>query len=115
MLFRSSDQTVAIFDSFYNTKLSVNASEYDLVYSFFYGASNNSTTAANFTSLLFKISQESGYDVVELLNILKGASSKLQMNAIICYYLNTLKSKATQYGTGNIPQPNQSVARNIVL
>jgi hypothetical protein len=110
----STDQTVKIFDNFYNTKLSVNASDYDVVYSFFKGASNNSITAANFSALLFRIAQESGNNVIELLNLLQGTSNKLQMTSVMCYYLNTLKSKSSQYGVGNIPQPNQSVQRNVI-
>ena len=108
------DQTVLIYDSFYNNKSVVNATEYDIVYSYFYGASNSRTIANNFTSILFNIAQQSGTSVVELLQIIKGSENTLQMNSIICYYLNTFKSKVALYGTGNIPTPNQVVQRNVV-
>jgi hypothetical protein len=111
----SLDQTVRIFDNFYNTKLVVNAADFDVVYSYFKGTSNNTKIAANFTALLFRIAQESGVNVIELLEIIKGQPNKLQMNKVICYYLNSFKSKASLYGVGNISKPNESVQRNVVL
>lgn len=110
------DQTVLIFDSFYNIGITVPAPEYDIVFSFFRGVSQNDKIAANFTSFLFRIAQDGGYKVLDLLEIIKGANrNKLQMNQVICYYLNTFKSKAALYGVGNIPNPNQAVQRNVVL
>lgn len=111
----AADQTVRIFDNFYNTKLVVNAADFDVVYSYFKGVSDNSTIAGNFTSLLFRIAQETGYNVIELLQIIQGQPNKLQMNQVICYYLNSFKSKSSLYGIGNIPKPNEAVQRNVVL
>jgi len=109
------DQTVLVFDNFYNINLVVNASEYDVVFSYFKGVSGNNQIAANFSSFLFRIAQEGGYKVLDLLEIIKGASNTLQMNSVICYYLNTFKSKEALYGVGNVPHPNQAVQRNVVL
>lgn len=110
-----SDNTVSIFDNFYSTKLVVPASEYDVVNSYFLGTSDNATIAGNFTSLLFKIAQEGNYNVLDLLELIKGQPNKLQMNTIICYYLNTFRSRAALYGIGIIPKPNEAVQRNVVL
>lgn len=109
------DQTVRIYDNFYGTKLQVNAADYDVVYSYFKGASNSTVIAANFTALLFRIAQQGGFNVIDLLEVIKGVENKLQMNAVICYYLNTFKSKTSLYGTGIVPTPNQTVQRNVVL
>jgi hypothetical protein len=111
----SIDQTVLVFDSFYNIKINVNAAEYDIVYSYFKGVSDNATVAANFATFLFRIAQNGGFNVLDLLGSIKGTGNKLQMNQAICYYLNTFKSKASLYGVGNIPNPNQAVQRNVVL
>lgn len=112
---RTADQTVRIFDNFYSTKLVVPASEYDVVLSFFKGTTKNSTIAENFTSLLFKIAQEGDYNVLSLLEILKGTNNELELNKILCYYLNTFKLRASLYGIGIIPKPNQAALRNVVL
>ena len=111
----SVEQSVSIFDSFYDIAYTVNASEYDVVYSFFYGCLNNDTQAANMTAILFRIAQIGNYNIIDLLEILKGAPNKLQMNSIICYYLNTFKTKTSLYGTGQLPVPNEAVQRNVVL
>lgn len=110
------DTTVSIYDNFYSTQINANASEYDVVYSYFKGTSNNSVIAGNFTSLLFRIAKEGNYNVMDLLQILKGnQNNKLQMNSIICYYLNTFRPRAALYGVGIIPKPNEAVQRNVVL
>ena len=112
---RTADQTVRIFDNFYSTKLVVPAAEYDIVLGYFKKTCKSSIVAENFASLLFKIAQEGGYNVLSLLEILKGANNTLEMNRIICYYLNAFKSRASLYGIGIVPKPNQAVLRNVVL
>lgn len=109
------DNTVSIFDRFYATKLVVSAADYDIVFSYFKGISKNNTIASNFASLLFRIAQEGKYNVLELLEIIKGQPNKLQMNTVLCYYLNTFRSRAALYGVGIIPKPNEAVQRNVVL
>ena len=111
----SVDRTVVIFDTFYASNLKVNAAEFDIVYGYFSSVSPSKQIAANFTSFLFRIAQESGVPVLTLLQDIQGADNKLQMNRKICYYLNSFKSKTSLYGVGAVPKPNQSVARNVVL
>lgn len=115
--FNNTNQTVRIYDAFYSTDLRVNASEYDLVFSYFKGITKNDITAANFSVILFRIATDGGYDVVDLLQLLKGdnISDTLHMNKVICYYLNTFKNKSSIYGVGQIPKPNEAVQRNVVL
>lgn len=112
---RTADQTVRIYDNFYSQKLVVPAAEYDIVFSYFKGTCPSKTVAENFTSLLFKIAQEGGYNVLSLLEVLQGVNNKLQLNKVMCYYLNTFRSRAALYGIGIVPKPNQAVQRNVVL
>lgn len=109
------DRTVRIFDSFYQSDLQVNASEYDVVHGFFTSVCQTKNIADNFTTVLFRISTQTGVSVLVLLNDLKGQSSQLQLNKQICYWLNSLKSKTSLYGVSVIPQPVVPVARNVVL
>lgn len=111
----SVDKTVRIFDNFYTTQLVVNGADYDVIYSFFKSVTSNSKIAGNFTALLFRIAQEGNYNVMSLLDILKGTESNLQLTQVMAYYLNTFKSKTSLYGVGNLPKPNEAVQRNVVL
>lgn len=113
--FDQTNNTTTIFDEFYNINLVVNASEYDAVYSYFYGITNSKTTASNFTVMVFKIAQEGGYSVMNLLETLQGTTNALQMNKTISFYMNTFRPKTTMYGVSNIPIPNPSVMRNVVI
>lgn len=108
----SLDKTVKIFDSFYAFELVVNGDEFDIVHGYFRSIMT-ANIAGNLTTMMFRISQETGIPVLDLLGFIKG-KTKLEMNQVITYYLNSFKSKTTLYGTGMVPQPNQPVARNIV-
>lgn len=108
------DQTVKVFDEFYGFNLVVNGDEYDVVHSYFVGVCSTKQIADNFTVYLFRISQETDIPVLTLLNYIKGLE-KMEMNAVITYYLNTFKSKTSLYGFGVLPQPNTPVARNILI
>jgi hypothetical protein len=108
------DQTVRIFDSFYSFNLVVPGDQYDIVHSYFLGVCTTKNIANNFTAVLFRIAQDTGVPVLELLDQIKG-TSKMHMNQIIAYYLNSFKSKTSLYGIAVIPKSNQPVSRNIVL
>lgn len=109
----SMDQTVRIFDSFYAFDLQVNAGDFDIVYGYFRTVCATQNIAGNFTAVFFRIAQETGIPVLELLKAIQGTSA-LQMNKIISYYLNSFKSKTSLYGVAITPPPNQFIARNIV-
>ena len=108
------DRTVQIFDSFYQTDLRVNASQYDIVHGFFLSVCSTKNIAENFTTVLFRISTQTGVDVLKLLDELKGVPNGLQLTKQICYWLNGLKSKTSLYGISVIPQQVVPVARNVV-
>ena len=110
----SLDLTVKIFDDFYSFNMVVNGNEFDIVNGYFKTVCDTRAIAGNFTSFLFRISQETGIPVLDLLAQIQGTGSKLQMNQVISYYLNSFKSKTSLYGVSTVPQSNQPVARNIV-
>jgi len=107
------DNTVRVFDQFYNFDLVVNADQYEIIYSFFFDLTKSISTAKNFTTILFRISAITGEDVMKLLAYINGETS-LQVSGIMIYYLNSLKSKTTLYGISTEPTPNESVQRNVV-
>lgn len=108
------DNTVRIFDSFYDFDLVVDGNQYEIVYSFFYGLTDSKSVADNFTLLIFRISTLSGENPLSLIEYLSG-KSKMEVNAILAYYLNSVKSKTSLYGINSTPQPNSNVQRNIVV
>jgi hypothetical protein len=86
------DQTVKIFDEFYSFDLVVNASEYDIVFSYFKSICDTTQIAGNFTVYLFRIAQETQISVLDLLTYIQG-KTQLETNTVIAYYLNSFKSK----------------------
>lgn len=109
------NQNVRILDNFYKQTITVEASRWEAVYSFFVGNSPNRETAETFASLLFRIANEGDIDVMDLLASLKGANGRLEMNQIICFYLNSFRTRTALYGVGAVPAPNETVQRNVVL
>lgn len=109
------NQNIRIVDNFYNESITVDASRWEVVYSFFAGNSPNRETAETFASLLFRIAREGDIDVMDLLASLKGSNGRLEMNQLICFYLNSFRPKTALYGVGTVPAPNETVQRNVVL
>jgi hypothetical protein len=107
------DKTVRIFDSFYSFDAIINASEYDIVYSYFISVCATKNIAANFTAVLFRVAQETKIPVLQLIDQIKG-KKKMEINQILAYYLNSFKSKTSLYGIATVPKSNQPVSRNIV-
>ena len=108
------DSDTRQFDQAYDNTVPISAAEYDIVRSYFKSVSDSDAIANNFTIFLFRIADMTGYYVLTLLDEIKGKSG-LEMNAIMAYYLNSIKSKATLYGVSSSPQPNQAIQRNIVI
>jgi len=108
----SLDQTVRIFDEFYQYEQVVNASEYDIVNSYLRSLFGNTQSAGDFTVALFRISQQNGTPILDLLEQLKGQDA-IQLTNTICYYLNGLRSLSTLYGISSVVTPNQWAARNV--
>jgi len=112
----SLDQTVRIFDSFYNINTVVNANEFELVNSFFESICSNKQQAANFTAFLFRVATESGIPAIQFLEELQGMkTNSVLLNQFLIFYLNKFRPKTNLYGIGSIPSPIIPVARNVVL
>jgi len=110
----SLDNTVKIFDSFYNTELVINASEYEIVHSYFADLTGSNNIANNFSIFIFRIASLTDKKSFEILDYIKG-KSKLEVNALMAYYLNGVKTKTALYGISVSPIPNQHIQRNIVI
>jgi len=109
----SLDKTVRLYDQFYNFELVVDSNQYEIVYSFFLERSKSQNVAKNFSLILFRIANTTGENVLDLLEYMR-STNKLEVNALLAYYLNNARSKTTLYGVTNIPSPNQFVQRNIL-
>jgi hypothetical protein len=110
---RSTDNTIRIFDSFYNFDLIIGSDQFDIVNGYFLSVCGSKDIAGNFTAFLFKISQEADIPVLTLLEYIQGKNN-LEMNQFISYYMNSFKSKTSLYGVSYLPHPNQTVQRNIL-
>jgi pyruvate/2-oxoacid:ferredoxin oxidoreductase alpha subunit len=106
------DQTVKIFDNFYNYEITVPQLQYDAVYSFLRSIFGSAQAAANFTVSVFRISEESGIPVMDLLQDFEDQNA-IQLTTTLCYYLNNLRSASTLLGVNVTVVPNFYVARNV--
>lgn len=109
------DQTIRIYDQFYNTDMIVNSNEFDIVFSFFKNICATEQIAGNYTSFLFRVSNDSGIPVMEFMDDLnRMKTNKMLINSFLAFYLNKFRSKTSLYGQSTSPRPVQPVARNIV-
>ena len=109
----SIDQTVRIFDSFYRYEANVPAEQYDLVNSYFVSVMTTKEAANNFTNSLFRVADQTGVPIMDLLQSIQGQSG-MQLNVSMAYYLNNLRSNATLVGVGTPAAQNFYVARCVV-
>jgi len=107
------DQTVRVFDSFYEYDVNVPAAEYDIVYSYFKKTMKTDLAAGNFTVSLFRISSETKIPALDLLEAFEGRNG-IDLNVNLAYYLNSIRNRATLLGVGVPITSNFYAARNIV-
>lgn len=107
------DQTVRIFNEFYNLELIINSNEYDIVHSFFIGNTDSVDVANSYTETLFRISNETGIDALTLLDSFQALDS-MKIALTMAYYLNSFSNKTVMFGIDNLLVPNRQVERNIV-
>jgi len=107
------DNTVRVFDAFYNFDLLVDSNQYELVYSYFYEVTKSDNIASNFSSIVFRIANFTQTNALDLLDQLK-TTTNFKSTALLTLYLNSFKSKTTLYGISLVPQPNQLIQRNII-
>lgn len=107
------DQTVRIFDQFYDYDVNVPASEYDVVNSYFLKTMKNKQAAGNFTVSLFRVAEETGVPPLTLLQEFQGVNG-VNLNVTLAYYLNQIRSLATLLGVGVPVTPNAYAARNVI-
>ena len=116
------ETTVEIFDDFYASTISVPVNQWDAVYSYFVGVLKGNSesettkeTAKKFATVLFKISQQTGTDIMVFMDYFRtNVETTVQLNSEMAYYLNLLKSKTALYGISTVVSPNQAVQRNII-
>ncbi len=108
----SIDQTVQIFDRFYEYTDSVPAQEYDAVYSYLRSQFGTAEAAGNFTVSVFRIAEQSRIPVMDLLQQLEGLDAT-ELTLTLSYYLNNLRSASTLLGLNQPVTPNFYVARNV--
>jgi S-adenosylmethionine hydrolase len=110
----SIDQTVRIFDQFYNYAANVPAQEYDAVLSYFSSVFTTIEAAENFTSALFRVAEQTNTDVLTLLQTFQQTgSTQPQITLLMAYYLNSVRSTSTLLGVLTPTTPNYYAARNV--
>ena len=116
------ENTLEVFDTFYSVPLTVNAADWDSVYSYFLGvlkgdpeSERTKQTASQYATTLFRIAQETGTNIQIFMDYFKtNVLTTIQLNTEMAFYLNLLKSKTALYGVSIIPTPNQAVQRNVL-
>lgn len=107
------DNTVRVFDQFYNTDLNINSNEYDIVYSYFKDHMATELVAKAFTENLFRISNLTNVNALDLLSTFE-SGNKMKVILTMAFYLNSVSNKTVLYGVSNLLEPNNLVQRNIV-
>jgi hypothetical protein len=108
------DQTVRIYDTFYNYSANVPVLEYEAVLSYFQSVFKTQSAAENFTSSLFRVAENTNTSAMDLLQSFQvtGQTSP-EITSLMAYYLNSVRSTATLLGVLATTTPNFYSARNV--
>lgn len=109
----TTDYTVRVFDSFYDLDIRVNGEEYELVRSYFEEYTGSNRTAKAFTETLFRISQITKIQVLELLKTFRSGENP-SVSRTLAYFLNSISNKNVLFGVDSITSPNQFALRNVI-
>lgn len=107
------DQTVRVFDSFYEYDVNIPVNEYDVVYSYFRSQMSTDLAAGNFTVSLFRVAEETKIPALTLLEGFSG-NNGVSIDVNLAYYLNSIRNRATLLGVGVPLQSNFYAARLVV-
>lgn len=110
--YNAGSTTTDVYDKFYEYSATVNTSEYEAIFSYFESVFKSKDAAGNFTVSLFRISNQTGVPVMELFQQLEGKSG-IELNVVLAYYLNSLRSPCTLLGVSGPLQGNWYVTRNV--
>ena len=112
------DQTVRVFDTFYDYDVDIPVGDYDIVNSYFKSVMTTKQAADNFTSSLFRVAQDTNIPPLTLLQSFQAGNTNnnpgLSLNLNMAYYLNSIRNRATLLGVGIAVAPNFYAARNVV-
>jgi len=108
------DQTVRVFDTFYDYDVNIPVGDYDVVNSYFKSVMTTRQAADNFTVSLFRVAQDTKIPPLELLKVFQASGAEMDLNINMAYYLNSIRSRATLLGVGIPVAPNYYAARNVI-
>jgi hypothetical protein len=108
------DQTVRIYDAFYNYSANVPVLEYEAVLSYFQSVFKTQLAAENFTSSLFRVAETTNTSAMTLLQSFQATDqTSPTITSLMAYYLNSVRSTATLLGVLATATPNFYSARNV--
>ena len=111
------DQTVRVFDTFYDYDVNIPVGDYDVVNSYFKSVMTTKQAADNFTVSLFRVAQDTNIPPLTLLQSFQAGNTNnnpgLSLNINMAYYLNSIRNRATLLGVGIAVAPNYYAARNV--
>jgi hypothetical protein len=111
------DQTVRVFDTFYDYDVDIPVGEYDVVNSYFRSIMTTKQAADNFTVSLFRVAEDTKIPALTLLQTFQtagGVGNSMSIDLNMAYYLNSIRNKATLLGVGVAVIPNYYAARSVV-
>jgi len=107
------EQTVILYDEFYNKTNSASQNDYEIVRTFFLSYGYSDDVANDFTAVFFQILDAYNITQDELLKEFKASGDGVTLSQTVAYYLNGLRSKTTLVGVSVVQQPNYYAARNV--
>jgi len=108
-----SQQERAYADSYYDLRFPISGQQYDAVYTFFLGRTNNKEAASSLASALLEVTYTTGVDPMTVLEDFKKYQNNENFKAALIGIFNTSRRNTSKIGYAATPNPNEMVARNL--
>jgi|APSaa5957512622_1039677.scaffolds.fasta_scaffold140468_2 hypothetical protein len=107
------DTNTQIFNNVFSTDINAQASEYDIVFSFFKKLISDVNNAETFTTSLFQIARDTNVPVLTVLSSMSDQDA-LSVTNTIAFYLNGTRESTSLLGVSQVVVPNIPAARNVL-
>lgn len=109
----SSDQTIKVFDTYYQTPIDLNNNELIAMTSFFEKRGFQPVAAESTALVILKQAKKDGYNSMQILNTLGGLSD-VEISSLVSEILNYNRFKTSALGVVQQVTPQGEVLRNIL-
>lgn len=107
------DKTRTYFNGYFDQKVNITGTEWDIVFSFFKKLTNSDESANALSAAIITSAQSQSLDPLDLIAELNQYDS-IELDQVLALYFNATRRGTSLLGVSTVRAPNKYVARNVL-